>query len=79
MNLPARQSLGHALMKSGAPGEAAEVYLKDLKQYPRNGWSLFGLAQARKAEGKNDEAAEAMARFENVWQKADVSLSSSRM
>ena len=74
---PTRQSLGIALMKSGAALEATAVYRKDLEQYPRNGWSLFGLAQALEAQGLSAEASQVKARFENVWQMADVSLTGS--
>lgn len=76
---PTRQSLGYALMKSGAVAEAADVYVKDLEEYPRNGWSLFGLAQALEAQGLSAEASQVRARFENVWQMADVSLNASRI
>jgi hypothetical protein len=56
---------------------AQAVYQADLKQYPRNGWSLFGLARALEAQGKTDEAATAQQRFDNIWARADVELSSS--
>jgi len=76
---PTRQSLGYALLQADHPAEAAEVYQQDLLTYPRNGWSMFGLAQALEADGKTGEAAEIMGRFEEVWQMADVSLTASRI
>jgi tetratricopeptide (TPR) repeat protein len=74
---PTRQSLGAALMAGGEHAEAELVFRKDLKQYPHNGWSMFGLSQSLTAQGKTEEAAKAMMHFEDIWQFADVSLSTS--
>jgi hypothetical protein len=49
-----------------------------LRQYPKNGWSLFGLAQSLKAQGKDADAAEVQQQFEEAWQHADVTLTKSR-
>ena len=43
--------------RPAAPDEAEAVYWEDLKKNPENAWSLAGLAQALKAQNKNDEAA----------------------
>ena len=53
------------------------VYREDLRQYPQNGWSLFGLAESLKAQGKTAEAAKVQQQFEAAWQYADVQLTSS--
>ena len=45
---PTRQTLGHALLMNNSFEEAALVFEKDLKDYPRNGWSYFGLHLAQK-------------------------------
>lgn len=74
---PVRQALGVALLDKGAADEAELVYREDLKQYPNNGWSLYGLVQSLKAQGKDQEAAETQKLFEEAWQHADVKLSSS--
>ena len=50
----------------GRPAEAEAVYRDDLKRNPDNGWSLFGLAQSLRAQGKTAEAAEVEARFQKV-------------
>ncbi|MBD3648169.1 MAG: tetratricopeptide repeat protein [Pseudomonadales bacterium] len=76
---PTRQSLGQALLDAGRPADAESVYRKDLEQYPRNGWSMNGLARSLEAQGKETEAAAAMVRFDNLWQMADVELSGSRL
>ena len=57
---------------------AEAVYREDLKQYPQNGWSLFGLAQSLKAQGKLEEAAEVQKQFDAAWARADVMLAASR-
>ena len=74
---PTRQSLGAALAASGKHAEAEAVFRKDLKQYPHNGWSMFGLAQSLTAQGKIEEAAKAKMHFETIWQFADVELTAS--
>ena len=74
---PTRQTLGHALMATQDYAGAQAVYQADLAQYPRNGWSLYGLARALEAQGKTEEAATAQQRFENIWARADVEPTSS--
>ncbi|MDA9064752.1 hypothetical protein N9K37_05335, partial [Pseudomonadales bacterium] len=76
---PTRQSLGYALLKGGHAAEAEAVYRKDLTDYPRNGWSLFGLSQALEAQGKTSEAAAVHRKFETVWQMSDIKLTGSRL
>ena len=75
---PPRHALGAVLLEAGRPAEAETVYWEDLRRNRENGWSLFGLMQALKAQGKNDDAALVEARFKKAWEKADVTLSSSR-
>ena len=74
---PTRQSLGAALLASDRAAEAQAVFEKDLEQYPMNGWSMFGLAESLRRQGDEAGAEQAMARFETVWQFADVSLATS--
>jgi tetratricopeptide (TPR) repeat protein len=74
---PPRQALGAVLLAAGRPQEAETVYWEDLRRNRDNGWSLFGLAQALRAQGKAEEAATAHARFEKAWSRADVTLSAS--
>jgi tetratricopeptide (TPR) repeat protein len=75
---PIRHSLGAALVKAGQHAEAEKVYREDLRRFPENGWSLFGLTQALQAQGKNNEAAAAEARFRRAWASTDVTLTASR-
>jgi tetratricopeptide (TPR) repeat protein len=75
---PIRQSLGAALLKAGRSAEAEAVYREDLKRFPENGWSLFGLAAALRAQGKSADAEETDRRFAKAWSAADVKLTASR-
>jgi tetratricopeptide (TPR) repeat protein len=77
-HFPVRPYLGQALLEAGRFSEAEAVYQEDLRQYPQNGWSLFGLAESLKAQGKTAEATEIEAQFEQAWEVADVELSASR-
>jgi tetratricopeptide (TPR) repeat protein len=75
---PPRQALGAILLEAGRSAEAETVYWEDLRRNPDNGWSLFGLMQALKAQGKKDDAALVDARFKKAWGRADVTLTASR-
>ncbi len=75
---PIRHSLGAALLKAGQYTEAEQVYRQDLRRFPENGWALFGLAQALRAQGKSKEAAAVEGRFRRAWAGADVTLAASR-
>jgi cytochrome c-type biogenesis protein CcmH/NrfG len=76
--IPLRHTIGANLMNAGRFAEAEQVYRDDLKRLPENGWSLFGLSQALAAQQKDDvELQSARARFEKVWAKADVKITSS--
>jgi tetratricopeptide (TPR) repeat protein len=76
--IPARHSLGAVLMKQQRFAEAEQVYRDDLARLPENGWSLLGLAESLRKQNKNpDEAAQTHAKFEKIWAKADLSITSS--
>ena len=76
---PARQSLGNVLLLANRAVEAEVVYRQDLVHFPDNGWSLKGLEQSLRAQGRSAEAAEVERRFDQAWRAADVQISSSRM
>ncbi len=76
---PTRHALGAVLLEAGQAREAETVYWDDLRKNQESGWSLFGLMQALKAQGKNDDAALAEARFTKAWARADAKLTSSRL
>ncbi len=75
---PTRQSLGAVLLQAGRPADAEAVYEKDLREFPNNGWSLYGLLSALRMQGRAEEAREIQRRFREAWQYADVALTSSR-
>ena len=75
---PVRQHLGAVLIAANRPAEAVSVYWEDLRRNRDNGWSLFGLAEALRKEGKFDDAKLITARFAKAWKNADVRLQSSR-
>ncbi len=70
---PARHSLGAILLSADRYAEAEQVYRADLKHWPENGWSLYGLAQSLEGQ-KSPEAAEVKARFEKAWANADTPI-----
>ncbi|MDQ6894503.1 MAG: hypothetical protein M3167_17735 [Acidobacteriota bacterium] len=72
---PVRQTLGAILLSAGRAKDAERVYREDLVRTPDNGWSLFGLAEALKAQGKPE--AETRARFDKAWQRADIRITAS--
>lgn len=69
-----RQSLGYALLDAKRPAEAEAIFRADLQKTPNNGWSLFGLAECLRAQGKEAELAETEKRFREAWTYADVVL-----
>ncbi|NEU06998.1 hypothetical protein GZH53_01625 [Flavihumibacter sp. R14] len=75
---PVRQILGAVLLEKGSAKEAEKVYLEDLRIYPQNGWSLFGLQQSLLKQGRKKEAMKVKKRFDKAFAYADVKLASSR-
>lgn len=76
--LPVRPYLGAALLETGDARSAAEAFNQDLKTYPANGWSLFGLAQAQQMLGQANAAAESKRQQAAAWQWADAPLAAAR-
>jgi tetratricopeptide (TPR) repeat protein len=74
---PTRHTLGALLVRVGRHREAEEVYVADLKKLPNNGWALYGLAECYDARGKSADAQRTRARFQEIWAKADITITSS--
>jgi tetratricopeptide (TPR) repeat protein len=72
--MPMRQRLGAILLTAGRQKEAEKVFRDDLARRPENGWSLHGLAESLKAQGRTREAQKVAERFSKAWSKADVQL-----
>jgi tetratricopeptide (TPR) repeat protein len=75
---PIRQALGAVLIAQGKAKQAEAVYREDLRRYPKNGWSLYGLSQSLAKQGNGAAARYADQGFRNAWTRADVTLKSSR-
>ncbi|WED41823.1 tetratricopeptide repeat protein [Legionella cardiaca] len=71
---PAKEMLADAYLKWGDPKEAIRLYQQDLKQYPQNGWALYGLAKALKQLGKTAEAAQVYEEFKRAWKYSDIPI-----
>ncbi len=76
---PPRQILGALLLDARRPADAERVYREDLAEFRENGWSLFGLMQSLDAQGRTAETQAVKARFATAWQRADITLTSSRI
>jgi tetratricopeptide (TPR) repeat protein len=72
--IPNRPALGAALLRAGDAAKAEQVFREDLKIWPRNGWSLFGLEQALRKQGKAESADLIRSEFETAWKRSDVKL-----
>ncbi|HWR34820.1 MAG TPA: hypothetical protein VN622_02980 [Clostridia bacterium] len=75
---PVRHTLGAVLLEARKPAEAERIYREDLKRNRENGWSLFGLAQSLRAQGKAEEAVQVEQRYKKTWERADVKLTATR-
>jgi tetratricopeptide (TPR) repeat protein len=73
---PARHWLGAALIAAKKFEDAEKVYREDIKDHPHNGWSLLGLQQALKGQGKTDPAVDAD--LQKSWSRSDTWIRSSR-
>ena len=78
LNFSARHWLGALLLELDRPVEAEQVYRVALADHPRNGWSLLGLEQALRVQGKIAEANRVHDEFNAAWARADVWIRSSR-
>ncbi len=71
-NYPVRESLGAALVRAGRGAEAEKIFREGLKRSPRNGWMMFGVIEAMKAQGKSDGMDELKHELDAAWAKADL-------
>jgi tetratricopeptide (TPR) repeat protein len=74
---PVRHLLGSELLRVGKANDAERTYRDDLARHPSNGWALYGLMQALKAEEHGAEARDAEAEFRTAWRRATISISAS--
>lgn len=76
---PVRHNLGAILLEANRPAEAETIYTEDLKEFPKNGWSLYGLMKSLLAQGRVAQAQLVKAQFEKAWKYSDIELTSSRI
>lgn len=74
---PVRHTLGVVHLRNNQFQDAERVYREDLAKWPNNGRSLLGLSQALEGQGKLEAAQEAMIKHQEIWAKADTSITSS--
>jgi hypothetical protein len=72
--IPTRPILGAALLQAGQAAKAEVIFREDLKRWPRNGYSLFGLAEALRAQNKTQAADLVRRELDEAWKRADVKL-----
>lgn len=71
-SIPVRHELGDVLLQAGRHADAERVFREDLERFPQNGWSLRGLEQALRGQGRTADADEVARQFRDVWSSADV-------
>ena len=76
LNFDARHWLGAMQLEAGMAAEAEATYRTELKEHPHNGWSLLGLQQALKAQGK--PTADVDKDLEKAWARSDTWIRASR-
>ncbi len=72
----ARHWLGAMQLDAGMPAAAEATYRKELEEHPNNGWSLLGLQQSLKAQGKATATVDA--ELEKAWARSDTWIRASR-
>jgi tetratricopeptide (TPR) repeat protein len=71
---PVRESLGAVLLLNGNAAEAEKVFREDLERNPRNPRSLFGLAEALRAQNRAYDAQFVDKQFQSNWKNAVLKL-----
>ena len=72
--MPVSNYLGTVLLKAKRPQDAALAFDHDLEKFPKNGWGLYGLAQAQEAMGDKRAASSTRKQFDDAWQWSDTQL-----
>ncbi len=72
--IPTRQNLGAILLQAQKYQEAEKIFKEDLAVLRQNGWSLMGLYQSLKAQGRMQEAQLIKDEFDKAWENADIEI-----
>lgn len=70
------QWLGDALHEAGRHEESEAAFRHELVKHPHNGWSLYGLERALRAQGDDAAADLVHADFLDAWARSDTYLRS---
>lgn len=71
---PVRESLGAVLLLNGNAADAEKVFREDLDRNPRNPRSLFGLAEALRAQNRTYDAQFVDKQFQSNWKSTEIKL-----
>ncbi len=74
LNFSARHWLGDHLLELERYEDAERVFEAALADHPHNGWSLFGLEAALRAQNRADEADAVQIRLNEAWARSDTWL-----
>jgi tetratricopeptide (TPR) repeat protein len=72
----ARHWLGALLLEAKRYADAERVYREDLRRHRHNGWSLVGLRESIKGQGKSATTVDQ--EFRVSWTRSDTTIISSR-
>ena len=72
LNFSARHWLGDLLLEMERYEEAEAVFEAALEDHPMNGWSLFGLEAALRAQDRSAEADRVNELFRKAWARSDT-------
>ena len=72
LNFSARHWLGDLLLETERYPEAERVFRAALEDHPMNGWSLFGLEAALRAQGLDSKAEQVQELFQSAWARSDT-------
>ncbi|MYG81756.1 MAG: hypothetical protein F4187_08335 [Gemmatimonadetes bacterium] len=72
LNFSARHWLGDLLLEMERYEEAEAVFEAALEDHPMNGWSLFGLEAALRAQDRSAEADRVNKMFQEAWARSDT-------
>ena len=75
--IPTRHTLGALLLEQKELTKAESVYREDLKQYKDNLWSLLGLHQTLKEQGKEEEVQDVLVFFKKASVRCDIGIGAS--
>ena len=67
----------YLIWADGRGAKSVQAYREDLLELPRNGWSLLGLGQSLKAQGKPEADTLLLDQFQAVWKDADTAIETS--